>query len=183
MEEILEEVIEVQKNSQVDDEKKWCVYMHTSPSDKRYIGITSKKPEYRWQNGSGYNRQPYFWRAIQKYGWENFTHEILMNDLCLDKACEMEKYFIQLFDSNNPERGYNNTDGGEGKLGYHPSEESKLKNSLSHIGLQCGDKNGMYGKKHSEESKKKMSVNKKGKNAGIFNAGINPVYCIPHSFM
>lgn len=178
MKEKTEDIIEVQESKPVDDEKKWCVYMHTSPSGKRYIGITSKKPEHRWQNGNGYCRQPYFWKAIQKYKWDNFTHEILVDNLCMNEAYEMEKYFIGHFNSNNPQYGYNNTDGGEGKCGYHPSEESKLKNSLSHIGLQCGDKNGMYGKNHSDESKKKMSINKKGQNMGLLNIRINPVYSV-----
>lgn len=30
------------------EEKKWCVYIHTSPSNKAYIGITGRKPEERW---------------------------------------------------------------------------------------------------------------------------------------
>ena len=175
----VKKIIEVQEKAKVDEEEqKWCVYCHTSPSGKRYIGITSKIPKYRWQNGNGYNRQPYFWRAIQKYGWDNFEHEILINNLSQQDACKMEKYFIKLFNSNNPQYGYNNTDGGEGKSGWHPSEESKLKNSLSHIGLQCGNKNGMYGKHHTEEAKRKMSANKKGKNSGIDNVGIKPVYSI-----
>ena len=51
--------------------------MHTSPSNKKYIGITSLKPEYRWNKGNGYKTQTVFYRAIQKYGWDNFKHEII----------------------------------------------------------------------------------------------------------
>lgn len=32
----------------------YTVYKHTSPSGKVYIGITKKKPEYRWNHGRGY---------------------------------------------------------------------------------------------------------------------------------
>ena len=67
-------------------EKTWYVYKHTSPSNKVYIGITSQKPIYRWRNGLGYNTQQYFWRAIQKYGWENFTHEVLFEGLSIEDA-------------------------------------------------------------------------------------------------
>ena len=35
--------------------------------------------------------------------------------------------------------------------------------------LTEGSKNGMYGKKHTAESKQKMSINSKGKNAGKKN--------------
>lgn len=52
-------------------QKTWTVYMHISPSGKRYIGVTSKtNVEDRWRNGKGYQKCPYFYKAIQKYGWE-----------------------------------------------------------------------------------------------------------------
>lgn len=34
--------------------KSYTVYKHTSPSGKVYIGITCRKPEYRWNHGKGY---------------------------------------------------------------------------------------------------------------------------------
>ena len=36
-------------------EKKFIVYMHITPSNKRYIGITSNEYKRRWQNGYGYS--------------------------------------------------------------------------------------------------------------------------------
>lgn len=57
--------------------KNYCVYKHTSPSNKVYIGITSQEPERRWKNGNGYKKNLYFTKAIKKYGWDNFAHEIL----------------------------------------------------------------------------------------------------------
>lgn len=32
----------------------YCVYKHTSPSGKVYIGITNQKPTRRWREGEGY---------------------------------------------------------------------------------------------------------------------------------
>lgn len=51
----------------------YCVYCHTFPNGKRYVGISSDC-EKRWRNGKGYETQPKMNRAIQKYGWENIKH-------------------------------------------------------------------------------------------------------------
>lgn len=62
----------------------FTVYRHTAPNGKAYIGITSQKPATRWQNGRGYSQNKLFYRAINKYGWESFTHEILFTGLCIE---------------------------------------------------------------------------------------------------
>ena len=77
------------------EDKKWSVYKHTSPSEKAYIGIASKKSSVRWEkNGIRYKKQP-FWRAIQKYGWNNIQHEILYENLTENEAKEKEKELIK----------------------------------------------------------------------------------------
>lgn len=86
------------------DDRKFVVYMHTSPSNKRYIGTTYRKPLYRWhKDGSGYQDNQYFWRAIQKYGWDNFTHEIIAENLHYEDACKLEIKLIKQYDTTNPE--------------------------------------------------------------------------------
>ena len=95
------------------------VYKYISPSNKVYIGITSKTLNERARyNGSGYNGCPYFAKAINKYGWENFTSEILAQDLTKEEAERLEKYYIKLYDSTNPKKGYNITIGGDGTTFY-----------------------------------------------------------------
>ena len=130
--------------------------MHTSPNNKRYIGITSQKPERRWRkNGDGYKDHIYFWRAIQKYGWDNFKHDILFVDLTKEEAEQKEIELISHYNSNDINFGYNMSIGGEsGSKGYKYSDEQKKYMSEIHK----GEKNGMYGKHHNEETIEKNRV-------------------------
>ena len=91
--------------------------MHTSPSGKIYVGITSRDVRQRWQNGRGYIKNDHFYRAIQKYGWNKFEHEVIAENLTKDEACEMEKVLIKELKSNDYHFGYNLSAGGEGSLG------------------------------------------------------------------
>lgn len=101
--------------------KKYILYKHTSPSGKVYIGITCKAPEARWgSDGNGYKNQPYFWNAINKYGWENIKHEVLLCDLSKEEACEKEKEYIAKYRSNEPSYGYNMTSGGDVGFKHSP---------------------------------------------------------------
>lgn len=130
----------------------YCVYKHTSPRGKVYIGITSLPPQRRWQYGWGYRQNTHFFSAIKKYGWENFSHEILFSNLTKEEAEAKEIELIAKFDSANKDKGYNLDLGGNsvGKT----SEETRRKISES----TKGEKSAHYGKHHSEEAKRKMSV-------------------------
>lgn len=89
-----------------------CVYMHTAPNGKVYIGITGQNPERRWQNGYGYSKNSLFSRAIKKYGWDSFKHEILADNLSKIEAEAMERKLIAEYKSDNSRHGYNITSGG-----------------------------------------------------------------------
>ena len=103
----------------------WTVYKHVSPSNKVYIGITSKEPVRRFGcQGQGYKNNAHFWSAIQKYGWDNFEHEILASGLTEDVAGNLEKRLIEKYDSANPQKGYNIALGGQYGL---RGEETKQK--------------------------------------------------------
>lgn len=143
----------------------FTVYKHTSPSNKVYIGITSQPIQRRWRNGNGYIKNIYFYRAIKKYGWDNFSHEILYENISQKEAESFEISLIKEYDSTNPKYGYNIDLGGfyagkmsektkqkisNAKKGTSLSDETKRKMSLSRIG-EC---NSFYGKNHTEETKK-----------------------------
>lgn len=134
-------------------QKVWCVYKHQSPSGKVYIGITSQKAENRWGHGSNYRRNEYFYSAIKKYGWENFTHEVLFENLDKESAEQKEVELIALYRSNDKMYGYNLTSGGES--GTHPSEETRRKLSEVHKGKKMGP--------CSEEKKRRISRANMGK--------------------
>lgn len=127
----------------------YCVYVHVTPSNKRYIGITCQNPIYRWGNGHNYKNNLHFYNAILKYGWDNIRHEILFTNLTKEEACQKEIELIARYKSNNPEFGYNHSTGGElsrtGCRGHHLSEETKEKLRQANLG-----------KKASEETREKL---------------------------
>lgn len=104
----------------------FTVYMHVNKTNqKKYIGITSQKPEDRWgPNGCHYSNQ-YFAKAIRKYGWDGFDHYILCEGLEENEAKEMEIALIAEHSSNDSDFGYNCTIGGDGVTKYYTDEERK----------------------------------------------------------
>lgn len=102
----------------------WTVYMHITPNNKRYIGITSQIPSKRWRNGKGY-KKCLFLNAIKKYGWNNIKHEILFDNLTKEEAEQKEIELIAFYKSNQREFGYNIENGGN-CLGTH-SKDTKEK--------------------------------------------------------
>lgn len=90
----------------------FIVYRHISPSGKSYIGITHQKPEHRWRNGEGYKNNIAFYNAIMKYGWNNFQHIIIVQNLSQDEASNLEKKLIQQYKTQDKNYGYNIKSGG-----------------------------------------------------------------------
>ena len=139
--------------------KNYILYEHVNKENgKKYIGITNN-PLIRWRNkGIGY--KPYkgsiskFWNAIEKYGWDNFEHNILLEGLTFEEACRKEKEEISKYDIKK--ELYNIAQGGNGGIIYleHPK--------------------GMKGKKHTDENKKKISNTMKRK--GVNKKKVKCVY-------
>lgn len=161
------------------EDAKWTVYIHIVPKeisnyshDKYYVGITSQKPEDRWgSNGSGYKSQSYFWNAIQKYDWNNIQHEIFARNLTKEEACNMERSLIKNLKSNDKNRGYNLTNGGDGVEGYRFTKEQIQKMSVQ----RKGELNSFFGKHHTDEVRRKMSENHYDC-SGMNNPKSKPIY-------
>lgn len=132
-------------------ERKWTIYVHITPSNKKYVGITIRKPKKRWSAGNGYKTQTVFYRAIQKYGWDNIQHIILNQVDSLEKAKELECYYIKLYKSNDKNYGYNQTKGGDNV--YIASEKTRKKMRENRQGVNAHG----YGHFVSDKTKKLTS--------------------------
>jgi group I intron endonuclease len=168
----------------------FIVYKHTNKiNNKVYIGITGNSTQKRWKNGYGYSEShhPHFYSAIQKYGWDNFTHEIIADNLTEEEALLLEEKLIREYDATNREKGYNTELSGI-KGHYKHTEETKKKISETQKGEKghmwgkhlteetkrkmseklSGEKHPMYGKHHTEETKEKLRKANSGKNSPLY---------------
>lgn len=150
---------------------------------KVYVGLTTKDFDSRYRKNLLTTHNPHLKASILKYGEDKFE---VIKDLAVayskEELDELEKHYIKEFDSMNPEKGYNKTEGGhsgkwseeakkkqsernrgEGnpRYGVHLDEETKRKISLSVTKSITGKGNPMYGKKHTEETKRLMSEKRK----------------------
>jgi len=136
------------------------VYIFTNLiNNKKYIGITTKTLEERYKYHLwGINNGSYFHNALRKYGVENFKLEILDKANSENELKEKEIYWIKFY--NSRKQGYNLTNGGDGVWGYKHTEETK--EYLRKV--NSGSNNHMYGRELSEETKIKLSESLKGEN-------------------
>lgn len=152
------------------------IYKLTSPSGKVYIGQTwdfnTRLIQHRHLKKK--SSHPKLWCAIKKYEFDNFTHEIIDEADTQDVLDEKEIFWISHY--NSTVTGYNCKSGGS--RGRH-SEDTKRKISENNwllkkgaspeyrknMSIACsGEKNGFFGKTHSEEFKAKQksaNLNKK----------------------
>jgi group I intron endonuclease len=111
------------------------------------------------------HENPYFQKAFNKYGLENFEFKLI--EYCELENCKIrEHYYCNLYNTHNKQKGYNIRATGldlKGKMSQETIE--KIKNSLknSEKFKQRDSGKGMRGKKHSKETKLKMSNSAKGK--------------------
>lgn len=148
-------------------ENNYKVYVHITPNNKRYIGITIRKPERRWNNGKGYEKNKCFYNTILKYGWNNIKHEVLFEGLTKKQAESKEIELIAFYKSNTKKFGYN-VDNGGNCVGSH-SEKTRLKIGLISAGRKHTEESkekirqAILGRKHTEESKKRMRIAQQGR--------------------
>jgi group I intron endonuclease len=101
----------------------YLIYKHTSPSGQAYIGQTNNlhRRNICHINTNGCRA---FANAIKKYGWDNFTHEILAEGLSIEEANNLEEEFIKSYGTLSP-NGYNLRTGG-GNSSFSDETRAKL---------------------------------------------------------
>ena len=143
------------------------IYKATLKFDGRvYIGQTIKHLGRRIAEHKHSSKNPkynHFRGAIKKYGFENFEWEIIKECPSKEQLDSQEILFIELFDSTNPEKGFNLKSGGS--YGKHTEETKKIISEG-----KIAEKNAMFGKnpwnkgiKLTDEHKNKIKTKfKKG---------------------
>ena len=156
-------------------------------NNKEYIGLTTRTLEERWKQHIRESNKEGSWEwntplgnAIKKYGKDSF--EVFVLEECSSET-EMKQKEIQLIKEKKSlasETGYNLTLGGDGRLGYKLSEETKQKISQGNLGKvmslnarekmsvaakkrSVGKLSPMDGKKHTDDALKKISESSKGR--------------------
>ena len=108
----------------------------------------------------GTHNNKYLQSAWNKYGENSFEFSVI--EEVSDKSIlrDREQYYIQLTNCSNHSIGYNLLNNTNVGLGVSASDEIKAK-----IRKACsGEKNGNYGRKHTEEELKRMYTNRWGDN-------------------
>jgi len=156
--------------------KTGIIYKYTNTfNNKTYIGQTVHEQKRKVNHKSAAfnkNAQGYnchFYRAIRKYGWESFSYEILENNVLVKDLDKLEMFYI--VKHNSMHNGYNETAGGQGQQNRKHSEETKQKISQAKLGTPSP----MKGIKLPAATKDKMKAKAKlrvGKNHNRYDPTI-----------
>jgi hypothetical protein len=130
---------------------------------KKYIG-SAKNLEKRWRDHKYYlaknkHHSILLQRAWDLYGEHNFSFFVLETVEHLEKLTEREQFYLDTFKTYEPENGYNLCKTANSMLGYKYSDDQKRWMSEN----RKGEKNQHYGKKHSEETKRKIGEKNKNR--------------------
>lgn len=123
-------------------------------NNKIYVGQTCRTFEERMGERLRHKNTT-LGRALEKYGVDNFEYGIVDEAETIEELNEKEIFWIKKLNSMAP-NGYNLCEGGDNTLGYFHREESKKKMSLSRKGSFKGEENPFFGKKHTSETRKRM---------------------------
>ena len=141
-----------------------CIYKITNTvNGKAYIGQTrhdAEKTRIR-KHLAGYGNR-IVKQAIEKYGREAFTYEILEDNVFPELLPDLEVAYIAKLGTVAP-KGYNLTLGGDGIQGLTHTKEAREKRSRAHLGKTISKETrekmsrAQQGRTHSKEAREKLS--------------------------
>lgn len=149
------------------------IYLITNvKNSKKYIGkdinLPSRKYRHWHKLKNGSHNNPHLQASYNRHGKESFHYMIL--ERCLpEDMVKREKYWIDYYDTKNPDKGYNMNDPEVGRLGMKLTPEHKAKISASMKGkvrsvdYRANISAAHLGKKCPPETIAKISIAKKGK--------------------
>ena len=133
-------------------------------NNKVYIGATSMSLKKKQQCviSERHNPKRSIGQAVRNYGIDNFSFQVLEFEPNKKIMYDREQYYIALYDSMD--NGYNEQTGG-----IHCTYSDKTKKKMSDNHRDCkgennpcygrsGNKNPMFGKKHTTETREKMRI-------------------------
>ena len=173
----------------------WLLYCATSPSGKRYVGVTGRtlklrEARHRYDAANG-SRLPFHY-ALRKYGDGVIFHVLQTGSK--DEILRLERETIQAFGSCDPKRGYNLHVGGyaplmdsaeivqrvskglRAKFANDPEFSQRHSERLSRM---ASDPNGAFakGRAASKESEQWLASNR----AHMARLHADPVFAAAHS--
>ena len=138
-------------------------------NNKVYIGQTIKTLEERWKqhlSAANNNDHKHLYQSINKYGKDNFIIEIIDQAKDIDDLNQKEKYWVDYYNSLDPNIGYNNIEGGiTNPMNYETIKEfhnkrmrsEEVKTKISNTMKKLRKEKGF-----SEETRNKISQKLKG---------------------
>lgn len=129
---------------------------------KFYIGssvdVEKRFSSHKKELIAGTHNNKHLQNAWNKYGEDSFEFLVIEEVSDINELRNRETYYLQSTKCTNPDIGYNMLDNANIGLGVQASTEIRQR-----ISVACsGDKNGNYGRKHTEEEKVRMRDNRWG---------------------
>src|SRR3989442_1237275 len=137
-------------------------------NNKCYIGQAQHSLEQRWKkhvNDAKRGSNFPIHRAIRKHGPDKFQRMVIFYAKDIPEMNAAETTYILAFRTNEPERGYNCTLGGDGMVSWKPTEETRRKLRKALLGKPESEerRRKKIGRKHSGETRQKMSEAHRGR--------------------
>ena len=131
--------------------------LYNNVNGKCYIGQTIHTLQSRWnqhQRAAESGRTSLIARAIRKHGSQSFhAHALISGLTCKDDLNKFEKFLISLFESTNPNLGYNVSEGGHGGMHHEDHKQKCIAANKRRAGGHLSDE-------HKEKLRVALTCNK-----------------------